>query len=239
MTNHINLIENKKRIITTKARQRTRKSLLERYMKEVRNHKPTKSIKGIKYLGVPLERSEEIMGGINIGKPGDLYPMGETSWTNSIEEGLDIRAEGVATWADESKEGIFIKEGYGVKAWSVIGLYGGIITLGEGEYVLEVETKDGDTFRIDAKMGNGNISKFGKMNEDIHGGEVNAFLEDMGLILVIKDVVGPCELLTTYGNEYDWDGLKWGAFKGLKEELANEEGWDGELVKCGCLKRAS
>ena len=51
-----NNMDDKKRIITTRTRQKTRKSLIERYMKEIKNHKLTKNIKGIKYLGVPLER---------------------------------------------------------------------------------------------------------------------------------------------------------------------------------------
>ncbi len=62
--------------------------------------------------------------------------------------------------------------------------------MGEGDYVLEVETRNGETFRIDGRMRDGTISKFGKINEDIHGGKVNVFLEDMGIILVTKDLIG-------------------------------------------------
>ena len=109
-------MEEIKRVITTKTRQKIRRSLLERYAREIKNHKLSKIVKGVKYLGVPLERCEEIMGGITVGKQGDQYPEGETGWTKSIEEGLEIRRQGVAAWADETNEGIFIKAGYGVKA---------------------------------------------------------------------------------------------------------------------------
>ena len=165
------------------------------------------------------------MGSINVGGPGDEYPKGEIGWTESMEEGLEIKKQGVAAWAGETNEGIFIKGGYGVKAWSLIGLYGGIITLGEGDYVLEAENRNGESFRVDGKMKDGTISKFGMINEDIPGGEVNVFLEDMGLILVTKDLIGPCELLTTYGDEYDWDKLKWRAFAELRGEMIKMEGW--------------
>ena len=62
-------MENKKRIISTKPKLKTRRTLLERYMKHIKEHKLSKDVKGVKYLGVPLERCEEIMGSINVGRP--------------------------------------------------------------------------------------------------------------------------------------------------------------------------
>ena len=131
-------MENKKRIISTKPKLKTRRTLLERYMKHIKEHKLSKDVKGVK------ERCDEIMGSINVGRPGDEYPKGETGWTKSMEEGLEIKKQGVAARAGDTNEGIFIKGGYGVKAWSLIGLYGGIITLGEGNYVLEAENRNGE-----------------------------------------------------------------------------------------------
>ncbi len=84
-------MEDKKRIMLTKPKQKTRRTLLERYMKHIKEHKLSKDVKGVKYLGVPLERCNEIMGGINVGRPGEEYPKGETGWTNSVEEGLEIK----------------------------------------------------------------------------------------------------------------------------------------------------
>ena len=64
-------MEDKKRIISTKPKLKTRRTLLERYMKHIKEHKLSKDVKGVKYLGVPLERFDEIMGSINVGRPGD------------------------------------------------------------------------------------------------------------------------------------------------------------------------
>ncbi len=72
------IMEDKKRIITTKSKQKTRRTLLERYMKQIKEHKLSKNVKGVKYLGVPLDRCEEMMGSINVGRPGEDYPKGET-----------------------------------------------------------------------------------------------------------------------------------------------------------------
>ena len=66
---------------------------------------------------------------------------------------------------------------------------------------------------------------FGMMNEDIHEGEVNAHLEEMGLIKAVSNMIGPCEILTNYGEEYDWDEIKWIGFKALKERMGELEEW--------------
>ncbi len=125
--------------------------------------------------------------------------------------------------------------GYGIKAWMIIGIYNGKITLGEGLYVLEVEGMKGGVFRIDAEKLEQGIGIFGKINKNIHGGEVNVLLEDMGLIIICKDIEGPCEILTEYGKDYDWDGVKWGSFVEMKKTM---EGWCKQAITSKSMKEA-
>ncbi len=53
--------------------------------------------------------------------------------------GLEVKEGEVAAWASKSNKGLFLKEGFGIKAWTIIGIYDGRITTREGLYVLEVE----------------------------------------------------------------------------------------------------
>ncbi len=211
---------------------------MERYNKELKNYKPSKLKSGFKYIGIPVERAEEIMGGIRIEGEGRDYPKGDIEWINRCKEGLEICSGGVASWASADNEGLFLKKGYAVKAWTIIGIYEGRIVSGDGNYVLEMDNVSGGQFRVDAKNTMGDITIYGKINEDIHEGNVNVNLEDMGLILVTKDLEGPCELLTDYGKDYDWDHVKWGSFIQLREELIKSEKWVKDQIRCKDLPTA-
>jgi hypothetical protein len=90
---------------------------------------------------------------------------------------------------------------------------------------------------VDAKYDN-QCDIYGKINEDIHGEEVNTIFVDGGLIIVTKELVGPCELLTRYGPEYDWDHIKWGSFMALKREIEMNEGWDYRAITCSNMRGA-
>ena len=59
----------------------------------------------------------------------------------------------------------------------------------------------------------------------------------MGLIRIVQNLIGPTEILTDYGSEYDWDELKWIGYKALKEEMGWMEGWVNEL-KATSMKEA-
>ncbi len=177
-------------IITTK--NRTRRSLIERYERKFKERSVSKFNKNIKYIGVPIERANEIMGGIRIGGEGEVYPQGEVKWIEAVTIGLEVKRGGVAAWASKSNKGLFLKAGFGIKAWTIIGIYDGLITTKEGLYVLEVEGMNGGLFRIDGEEFHERRGLFGKINEDIHKGEVNVLLEDMGLIISCKDMIGPC-----------------------------------------------
>ena len=124
---------------------------------------------------------------------------------------------------------MFLKKGYKVKKDVIIGIYGGKFTIGVGPYVLELEYEDGGKFRVDTEGGVEGFRIFGMINEDIHGGEVNAHFEGMGLIKVIQNIVGPCEILTDYGDEYDWDEVKLIGYEALKEEMGIKEGWVNKM----------
>ena len=57
------------------------------------------------------------------------------------------------------------------------------------------------------------------MNEDLHGGEFNCELGYNGIIMVLKDIEPGGELLTRYGDRYDWDHLKEDALTAMREEF--------------------
>ncbi len=113
-------------IMTTSNKHR--RSLMERYEKKIREHVITKIKKNVKYIGILLYRAMEVMGGIKIGGEGELYPLGDIKWIDTIVEGLEVMKGGVAAWANSANEGLFLKKGYGIKAWTIIGVYNGRIT---------------------------------------------------------------------------------------------------------------
>ena len=53
--------DERRKVITTKNRKMIM-SIMERYAREIKNYKPTKLKNGFKYIGIPIERAEEIMG---------------------------------------------------------------------------------------------------------------------------------------------------------------------------------
>ena len=81
------------------------------------------------------------------------------------------------------------------------------------------------------------IGVYGMMNEDIHEYKVNAHFEGMGIIRAVQNLIGPCEILTDYGDEYDWDEVKEVVYKSLKKELASREKWINNM-KAGTMKEA-
>jgi hypothetical protein len=151
--------------------------MIDRYYKEIKEYRVTKFKKELIYIGIPIDRAEELMGGIEMNGPGTDYPAGNNDWTTSCVRGLEVKEGGVAAWAGENNKGLFVKKGYAIKAWSIIGIYSGIVITGEGMYVLEMESRRSGSFNVDARRGDGSIDIFGMMNQDIHKGVVNAHLE--------------------------------------------------------------
>ena len=62
--------------------------------------------------------------------------------------------------------------------------------------------------------------------------------EGSGEIKERRFLEGPCELLTNYGREYDWNQKKWGSILKLKEELIKCENWIGDSIRCKDLPAA-
>ena len=87
--------EDLRKVITTKNSKMLR-SIMERYGKEIRNYKPSKMKSGLKYIGIPIERAEEIMGGIITEGVGATYPKGDIGWMEKCKEGLEVLKGGVA-----------------------------------------------------------------------------------------------------------------------------------------------
>jgi hypothetical protein len=140
-------------------------------------------------------------------------------------EGLEVKESRVAAWSKMKVSGLFLKKGYRKRKGMVIGIYGGKMTIGIGPYVLELMYEDGEKFRVDSEGAEDGFRLFGMMNEDIHEGKVNAHLEEMGLIKAVSNMIGPCEILTNYGEEYDWDEIKWIGYRALKEDMRGVEEW--------------
>ena len=67
-------------------------------------------------------------------------------------------------------------------------------------------TVEGDATRwVDGDPDHGDISMFGRINEDIHGGNINMEIDVSGIIYTTEKIGGKTELLTTYGERYNWD----------------------------------
>ena len=64
----------------------------------------------------------------------------------------------------------------------------------------------GREFRVDAKDEMGKVTLYGKINEDIHEGISNVNLEDMGLILVTKDLERTMRIINGI-----WEGIRLGS----------------------------
>ena len=163
-------------------------------------------------------------------RKGEVYPpMNVLEMFRDTLAGLEIKESGVAKWCKRKVRGLWLKKGYKVRKGMVIGVYGGKLTIKVGLYVLQLEYDDGEKFRVDAEGLEDDGGIFGMINEDIHNREINAHFEEMGLIRIVKNLIGPIEILTDYGEEYDWDELKWIGFETLKEDMAALEPWAREL----------
>ncbi len=59
---------------------------------------------------------------------------------------------------------------------------------------------------------------FGMMNEDLHGERKNMMIWDHGMIVATEELIGPVELVTEYGDEYDLDEVKWMGLRRLESK---------------------
>jgi hypothetical protein len=66
-----------------------------------------------------------------------LYPMEQgVKEFETLCEGLESRDCGVASWIGDKARGLFLKAGYKIRKWAIVGIYGGKITEESGLYVL-------------------------------------------------------------------------------------------------------
>ena len=135
----------------------------------------------------------------------EFYPHPEIEALFSHKGELEITSDCVAAWAGGSAWGVRTKQDKIIRKNIIIGVYGGKITNKRGIYVLDA-TVEGDATRwVDGDPDHGDISMFGRMNEDIHGGNINMEIDVSGIIYTTEKIGGKTELLTTYGESYNWD----------------------------------
>ena len=147
-----------------------------------------------------------------------LYPGEEVDHMFRLYEGkLEVKVSKVAEWAGGMTLGLYTKQW--LLKGEVIGVYKGRLTKCDGAYVLDLTVKPGGQKWVDADMGLGEISMFGRINEDIHGGEYNCELGADGVMRILYDLRPGTELLTRYGLKYNWDSIKSTALDELKKEF--------------------
>jgi hypothetical protein len=126
----------------------------------------------------------------------------------------------VATWADKEAKGIkarkFIIPGV------ILGVYGGIDTIKEGIYTLDVSVTGHARHMVDGDPSHGQISKFGRINEDTHTVKKNTEFDVAGIIYTENEIREGEELLTTYGDKYRWEHVIQIGYDRLKNHLTKE-----------------
>ena len=149
---------------------------------------------------------------------GGLYPGEEVRYFFREYEGmLEIKESMVASWAGVRVDGLFARV-HLIKG-EVIGVYSGRVTETGGAYTVDVASKGKSNIPVDACLDDGSVTMFGRMNEDIHGGEYNCELGYNGVIMTLRDIRPGEELLTRYGALYNWDSLKNRALAELGKEF--------------------
>ena len=170
-------------------------------------HKDTKSVDNIVKGGIgrfmePIRGSErdtsewkQVIPGTAMAKDmieemvsrctveGGIYPGEEVEHLFRLYEGmLEVKVSKIAEWAGGMIMGLYTK-GWLYKG-EVIGVYKGRLTNIDGAYVLDLTMSPGARRWVDADLGRGEITTFGRINEDIHGGEYNCELGPDGVMTV-------------------------------------------------------
>jgi hypothetical protein len=60
----------------------------------------------------------------------------------------------------------------------------------------------------------------------------------MGIITTERFLVGPCEIMAEYGDQYDWDEVKWKGFEDMRDKMIRKEGCLAECVKSTSMAKA-
>ena len=153
---------------------------------------------------------------------GNMYPGDEVDFMFRLyDEVLEVRESVVASWSGKGALGLYTK--IKLRKGEIIGVYRGRRTTEEGDYVIDVTSKDRGKLWLDAVIEDGQITKFGRMNEDIHGTAYNCALGHNGLIIVLCDIEPGTELVTRYGDQYNWDVIKNEALAELRSAFNSME----------------
>ena len=110
-----------------------------------------------------------------------------------------------------------------------IGVYTGRISSGRGNYHLDISNKHGQLIIDGTPDPNLPLTCFGMMNEDIYDHKYNVKINGDGTLEVIATIYPGDELLTRYGDDYDWNWLKEEALAALVKEIRELYPWVGDL----------
>ena len=90
----------------------------------------------------------------------------------------------------------------------VIGVYSGFLSKGKGVYHLSLGKGKNEIIIDGTPDLNHPMTCFGRMNEDIYDKRPNIRIKNDGSLIVIRTIYPGDELITSYGDEYNWDELK-------------------------------
>ena len=148
----------------------------------------------------------------------EFYPHPEIEALFEHKKEMEITSDCVAAWAGGSAWGIRTKDRK-IRKEIIIGIYGGKITKNRGIYVLDATVLGDDIKWIDGDPDLGDIAMFGRINEDIHGGVINVEIDVSGIIYTVEEIGKKTEVLTTYGDNYNWNHVIGVGLSRLKKDL--------------------
>jgi len=158
-----------------------------------------------KFLEYNQENVELLLRGIIISPPSEQYPHPEI-WKlfNKSREKLVVERNCVASWANTEAMGLKAATA-DIRPGEILGVYGGVVTKDKGLYTLDVSVTGQVNRLVDGSPEHGEITLFGRINEDIHYNKLNVGMDIAGIMYTTSRIRLGQELLTTYGDRYRWD----------------------------------
>jgi hypothetical protein len=114
-----------------------------------------------------------------------------------------VEGDCVASWAGNDSRGIKARGGAFLPG-VILGVYGGAETNSEGIYTLDVSVTGHRNMLVDGDPRYGEVTLFGRINEDIHIDRKNTVFDIAGIVYTESYIEEGAELLTTYGDTYSW-----------------------------------
>ena len=150
---------------------------------------------------------------------GETYPHPCISALFDFEK-YEATEDNVASWAGANSLGLRMKRGEVTKKGEIINVYGGRVTDKYGMYVMDVSVAGGPKTWVDGDPSLGPIATLGLINEDIHNEVINAEIDVAGIIYATEEIKDCREVLTTYGNQYDWRPVVQIGYDRLKQAIS-------------------